>query len=203
MEEIIDLSINWVPPEITYLASFDPETGMVTAVGPSHAFEGVENVVPIDQDTAELIIDGRITITSCSVDVTGEELSISETRSAYKIDDVLHRITDVRHADFENFNIYLTYDNNKMSIELSEEFGGTKKLPESLQPVKKKKVNWSGDTDMNFLVSAYNDPNSLYKIFTIKISELLGNKVVLDLEVPKDFSVYTRRIFKNYVIEQK
>ncbi len=203
MEEVIDLTIDWIPPEIKYLASFDPVTGIVTAVGPSHAFEGVTNVVSIDQDTAELIIEGRISIASCSVDVTGEELTVSETRSAFKIDDVLHRIIDIKHAETENFNIYLTYDNKKLTIELSEEYGGTKELPESLQPVKKKKVNWSGDTDMNFLVSAYNDPNELYKTFTIKISDLIENNVTVEVDVPEEFSVYTRRIFKNYVIEHK
>ena len=200
MEEIVDWITAWTPPEINYLASFDPVTGAVTAVGPSHAFEGIDNVVSIEQDTAELILEGRIPISSCSVDVTGEELTISETRSAYKIDDVLHRIIDIRHADFDNYNVYLTYENNKLFVELSEEYGGTKKL---LQPVKRKKINWSGETDMNFLVTDYNDPNVVYKLFTIKISDLIGNLMSIELENINSFSVYTRRIFKNYVIEYK
>lgn len=200
MEEIIDWSIDWIPPEIKYLASFDPATGAVTAVGPSHAFEGKDNVVPIEQDTAELILEGRIPISSCSVDVTGEDLTISETRSAYKIDDVLHRIIDITHADFDNYNVYLTYKNNRLDVELSEEYGGTKK---PLQPVKRKKINWSGETDMNFLVTDYNDPNVVYKMFTIKISELVGKLVSIELDSIDRFSVYTRRIFKNYVIEYK
>jgi hypothetical protein len=57
---------------------------------------------------------------------------------------------------------------------------------------------------MNFLITDYNDPNVLYKPFTIKISDLVGKKFVLkNLELPTKFSVYTRRLFKNYVLEIK
>lgn len=197
MEEII-----LVPVE--FFALFDPKTGVITAVGPKNAFENEEHKIPMDQEVAELIIEGRINLHTCSVDITGEEYIISETRALYKIDDVLHRIIEIEYSMIDKPNVFLTYKNNSLAIELTEEYGGTKKLPKKFQPVKKKKINWSGNTDMNFLITDYNDPNVLYKLFSIKISDIVGKKFVLkNLDLPEKFSIYTRRLFKNYVMEIK
>jgi hypothetical protein len=197
MEEIILFPVE-------FFAAFNPTTGAIIAVGPKAAFENEEHKIPMDQEVAELIIEGRINLHSCSVDITGEGYVISETRSLYRIDDVLHRIIEIEHADVDKPNVFLTYKKNSLTIELTEEYGGTKKLAKKFQPVKKKKINWSGNTEMNFLITDYNDPNSLYKPFSIKISDLVGKKFVLkNLELPTKFSVYTRRLFKNYVMEIK
>ena len=56
---------------------------------------------------------------------------------------------------------------------------------------------------MDFLITEYNDPNEIYQMFSIKINELIGkNKIIKNLNYDT-FSVYTRRLFKNYVIEYK
>jgi len=190
---------NWKPEPLQYVAVFDPTTGKINAVGPNTAFANEEHKIAIDQDIAEMIIEGRINAETCSVDVTGDELILSETRAVYKIDDVLHRVVEIHHADFNSPNIYITYENKQLTVELSEEYGGTY----AVENAKKKRVNWAGSTDMNFLITDYNDPNVLYKTFSVKISELEGDKFVLDIELPEKFSIYTRRLFKNYVIEIK
>jgi len=204
MEEIeYSYTILSLPPTEFY-ATFNPATGAITAVGPKDAFLNEEYKIPMDQEVAEMIIEGKINLNSCSVDITGEGYTISETRSLYKIDDVLHRIVEVKHAGFEKPNVFLTYKLNSLTIELTEEYGGTKKLSKKFQPVKKKKINWAGNTDMNFLITDYNDPNVLYRPFSIKISDLVGKKFVLkNLQLPTKFSVYTRRLFKNYALEIK
>ena len=207
MEEIIDFDMLFEPiilPPVEFFAVFNPTSGAITAVGPKSAFLNEEHKIPMDQEVAEMIIEGKINLNSCSVDITGDSYVISETRALYKIDDVLHRIVEVQHAEFDKPNVFLTYKANSLTLELTEEYGGTKKLPKKFQPVKKKKINWAGNTDMNFLITDYNDPNVLYKPFSIKISDLVGKKFVLkNLELPTKFSVYTRRLFKNYVLEIK
>ena len=70
--------------------------------------------------------------------------------------------------------------------------------------MKKKNITWSGDTEMRFLLTDYNDPNCIYDTISLKISDLLEkSKKFTNLSLPPKFSVYTRRIFKNYLIDIK
>ena len=209
MEEMMDFDewlANYKQPEIQYFAVYNPDTGQVTAVGPGHAFSAEEHKIPVEQEVAELVLEGKISIHSCFVDTQGTSLEIAETKSMFKIDDVLHRIISKEWTEIEKPDVYLTYERNKKTLrfELTEEFHGTYKQAEKYQPVKQRKVNWSGDTQMNFLITDYNDPNVFYKMITITVNDLIGkSKNVRGLELPEKFSVYTRRIFKNYVIEIK
>jgi hypothetical protein len=209
VEEIIDFDKwleNYTPPEIVYVAVFNPDTGQVTSVGPSYAFETVEHKLPIDSEIAEMILEGKIKIHTCVVDIQAGTLEIAEIKSVFKIDDVLHRIISKEWTDIEKPDIYITYDRSKksMKFELTEEFGGTYKLAEKFQPVKSRKIHWDGDTLMNFLVTEYNDPNILNEMISFKISDLIGQaKIIRSLDLEEKFSVYTRRIFKNYIIEEK
>ena len=163
------------------MATYDPNTGSVVSVGPSYAFEQETYKLNIDSETALLILEGKIQITSCFVEPDGDTMEISEVRSAIKIDDVLHRIISSEFTEVAP-DVLLTY-NGDLTICLSEEYNG------------KRKVRWDGNTDMNFLITDYNDPNIVYNMFTIK--------VITNLNIPGKFSVYTRRLFKNYVIEYK
>jgi hypothetical protein len=208
MEKIIDFD-NWlaeyVPLEITYVAVFDPSTGSVISVGPSHAFKNEKNKISIDQETAESIIEGKIKINSCVIDLSANTLEIAEIKHIFKIDDVLHRIVDKKWSTLEKPELYLTYNSTKkfLKIELSEEIGGTKKIPKKFYPIHKKKIIWDGDTKMNFLITDYNDPNLLFEMISVKINDLIGkSKIFKELEY-ENFSIYTRRIFKNCVIEHK
>lgn len=209
MEEIIDFDQwieNYTPPEITYFAVFNPDTGQVTSVGPSYAFTDIKHKIPIDLEIAEMILEGKIKIHSCVVDIQAGTLEIAEVKSVFKIDDVLHRIISKEWTEIEKPDIYITYDRSKksMKFELTEEFSGTYKLAEKFQPVKARKIHWDGDTVMNFLVTEYNDPNILNKMISFKISDLIGQaKIIRSLDLPEKFSVYTRRVFKNYLIEEK
>jgi hypothetical protein len=206
MEKLMDFDewlANYKPQDPEYFAVFDPQTGEVKSVGPKHAFE---NKILIDREIAEAIIEGNIKIGSCVIDPTANSLEIAEVKNIHKIDDVLHRIQDVAYAaDIEKPDLYITYDTNQktLTVELSEELEGTKKLPEKFQPVKPKKVVWDGDTEMDFLITEYNDPNVLFEMISVKINELKGSSVTFENIDYSRFSVYTRRIFKNCVIEYK
>ena len=207
MEEMIELDEfikNIEIPELTYSATYDPKTGAVISVGPTYAFVDEPNKISLDQETAEQIIEGKIRVTSCFVDITGGNLEIAEVQSVYKIDDVLHRIIEKKWSDITKPEIYLSYNKNKktLTVELTEEFYGTKKVPKKYHPISKRKVIWNGETVMNFLITDYNDPNVLYKMISLTVSDLVGKKKIFkDIELPDRFSIYTRRIFKNYVLE--
>lgn len=208
MEEIIDFDqwlVNYKPQEITYVAVYDPQTGAVKSVGPSHAFENETNKISIDNEIAESIIEGKIKISSCVIDPSEQTLEIAEVKNIFKIDDVLHRIINKKYSDIEKNDLYLTYNkkNKTLKIELSEELRGTKKLPKKFQPVKVKKVVWDGETQMDFLITDYNDPNLLFEMFSVKINDLIEKSVTIKNIDYTDFSVYTRRLFKNCVIEYK
>jgi hypothetical protein len=205
MEKMIDFDqwyLDWTPVPVDYVAVFDPYTGAVLSVGPSHAFINEKHKVPIDKEMAEAIISAEIKISSCLVDINSNSLEIAEIKSVYKIDDVLHRIILKEYSNQKKPDIYLTYKskNKTLKIELSEELGGTKK---PTIPVKKRKIVWDGDTELVFLITDYNDPNILFETISIKIKDLMGkSKLFKDIE-HDHFSVYTRRLFKNYVMDYK
>ncbi len=205
MEKIIDFDewiANYKPQEITYVAVFDPESCRVKSVGPSHAFEHEKYKISVDANTAEAIINGEIKISSCVVDIASGSIEIAEIKSVFKIDDVLHRIVSKKYSNIEKHDIYLSYNSKKktLKIELSSEFGGTKKAKEL---TKLRKIIWDGDTEMNFLVTDYNDPNLFFEMFSVKINELIGKSVLFENINYNNFSIYTRRIFKNYVIDYR
>jgi hypothetical protein len=202
MEKILDFDqwyLNWTPPVIEYVAVFDSQTGAVISVGPSHAFVNEKYKVPIDKETAESIISAEIKIDSCVIDINSNKLEVAEIRSVFKLDNVLHRVISIEYTDQKNSDIYLTYNskNKSLKIELSTEFGGTK-VP--VVPVKERRIVWDGDTEMNFFITDYNDPNVLYEIVSVRIKDLVGKSKIFKNIDYKKFSVYTRRLFKNYVI---
>jgi hypothetical protein len=205
MENQIDFDewlSNYKPVDPEYVAVFDSQTGSVISVGPAHAFETEKNKISIDRELAESIINAEIKISSCVVDINLNKLEIAEIKNVYKIDDVLHRIISTEYFDIKDPDVYLTHnlENKTLKIELSKEFGGTKK-PKI--PYKSRNILWDGDTEMNFFITDYNDPNVLFEIFSVKINELIGNPKIVKYFNYTNFSVYTRRLFKNYVIEYK
>lgn len=190
----------FVEVELEYVAVYDPETGFVKSVGPSHAFENEKYKIPLDNEIAESILTAEIQIHNCLVDVNSQTLEIAEVKNLVKIDDVLHRVISLEYSNVSKSDIYLTFDSAQktLKIELSEEFGGTKKLNVD---IKQRKIVWDGDTEMRFIITDYNDPNVTFDMFSVKINELVGDCKVIDNFNYDKFSVYTRRLFKNYVIE--
>jgi hypothetical protein len=207
MEEIIELEplvISQVP--LVYVALFNPDTGEIVSIGPEAAFEHETNKIVIDNETAERVIEGKIRIQNCFVDLSTGTFEIAELKNVYKIDDVLHRVVDKKWSDIEKPDLFVTFNKKKktLTFELTEELGGSKKLPKKYQPVKKRKVIWEGSLEMNFLVTDYNDPNVLYMMISFRISDLSEAPMVYEgVTLPEKFSVYTRRLFKNYVMEVK
>lgn len=206
MEEIIDLEEflnNLNIPEPEYAAVFEEETGKITSVGPLFAFEDIKNKVVIDKEVAIDILENRIPIEKCFIDPRTKKPIITEVRSLRKIDDILHRVIDVKWATSEHIDLYISYNRKKkmLKFQLTEELGGTKKT--KTQRIKSK-ISLSGETKMDFMITDYNDPNVEYESFSVLVSELVKKtKTFNDVELPETFSVYTCRLFDNYVLEIK
>ena len=103
----------------------------------------------------------------------------------------------------KDFEIYITYNTKKKSLkfELTSEYGGSKK-----SKFKKKRVNaWAGDTNMRFFITDYNDPNIFYQAIDLSVANLMEYGIVVNKlhKLPEKFSIFTRRLFENYVIEYK
>ena len=138
MEEVIDFDEwlkDYVPPEVSYVAVYNPDTGFVKSVGPSHAFENERYKIPLDAETAESILTAETPIHNCLVDINSQTLEIAEVKNLIKIDDVLHRIISLEYSTVEKNDVYITYNttHKALTVELSEEFGGTKQLDISVK----------------------------------------------------------------------
>lgn len=201
MEELMDFD-QWILQqqeiEIKYWAVYDPNTGNVIGIYPSPAGEQFEHRIEVDREVAENIQSGITSIQNCFVDITSATLEIAEVKSLTKIDDVLHRVTESRWSEIVEPDIFISYKGTNLTVEMTEKFHGTRKVGIDVKP---RKVHWSGNTEILLLVTDYNDPNVLYHMLSLTIDELIDNKKVFEITVPGKFSVYTRRIFKNYVLE--
>lgn len=186
-----------------YMAKFDPISGTVLSVGPHYAFANDENVLQIENNIAEMIIEGEINIFNCAVDIKNFTFELVERQNIFKIDDILHRLVDSKWSEDADADIYVTFDKSDKTfkIQLTEEFYGTKKVL-STALVKKRKIIWSGETILHFYITKYNDPHLLYSKFDVILKDLVENEVIIKgLNIPEKFSVYTRRVLKKYVME--
>lgn len=178
--------------EIIYYAVFDSSTGQITGIYPSHSCPETNYKIHIDDDIALSILEGKTNLNSYAIDISSGGLEITETKSLTKMDDVLHRIIDQRWSKNNDNDVLICADipNKKLIITLSEKF------------YKFKKIQWNGSTEMLFLITNYNDPNSLYYTVSVTVDQLFKSRS-LDCPVnfPKEFSIYTKRIFKNYIMK--
>jgi hypothetical protein len=197
-----DTWIETLPPiTVEYYVIFDPTTGKITGIYPDHAATEIKNKILIDTDIAESVFEGKITLNSYMIDLTSDNLEFIEIQTLNKIDDVLHRVVDKQWTNKIDNDVFLTYDRTQsiFIVELAKKYNGTR----IVEDVQSKKVHWTGSTEMLFLLTAYNDPNYLNYSISVTLDELIEKKKVIDnIVLPKKFSVYTRRLFKNYIIEE-
>lgn len=193
---------NYRPAPAKFVAVFDPQTGKVISVGPECAFVNEKHQVAIDTETAESIITAEIQIEKCRIDITSGSLEIAEIKTLTKLDDVLHRIISTEFATTVDADVFLTYVKKTkiLKIQLTSVFGGTKKIKNSQG---RRNLIWDGSTEMDFFITDYNDPHLIFDTCSVTINDLVGKTVTVK-DISQDrFSVYTRRLFKNYVIEHK
>lgn len=187
---------------VKYFALFDPVNGSISGVYPNTALPDSKTLVEIDDETAGLIHEGKIQLQNCFVDLDSGKFEIAELKVLNKIDDLLHRIVEKQWASMDKEDIYVKYlsTSGSLRFELTDRLGGTKKSGSQ----SKRKLHWDGSTTMTFLVTEYNDPNIVYEVIRFKIDDIVGKTKTHKLKsTPGKFSLYTKRIFPNYVIESK
>jgi hypothetical protein len=184
-----------------FFVKYEPSDGSIVGLYPEHAVKNELHTVEVDDETAQLINDGKIQLSSCFVDFDSGNFQIAELQVINKIDDVLHRIIEKKWSSFKGEeDLYLTYNlkNTELTFELSSKYNGTKKSSSKQQ----RKIRWTGSTQMTFLITDYNDPNVIIQVVTMSIDDLIDNSQTVKIDHPLEkFSVYTRRFFPNYTIE--
>jgi hypothetical protein len=192
MEQITDFDqwfSNLTFPEIEYYAIFKEDTGEVIGIYPSHSAKNIKNKILVDQEFADSIINGHISMSSCFVDDSGESLEIIQTCSIQKIDDILHRIIDKKFATFNDPDISIIYTDNKLTFSLSHR-------------IKNKKIKWDTNSELRFIVSEYNDPHKIIKVIGFTLKDLYNNDLTFECNLSKkQFSIFTSRIFKKYIFQ--
>ena len=193
MEDAIKDLIEWMQSlpvtEIRYYAVFDPASGCILGIYPDQVCPIVANKIEVDEEIAQSVFEGKTLLTSYVVNTDDNSLVIIENKSLKKIDDVLHRIVDKFWTDITDPDVIVSVSSKKISIQLSDKF------------YKSRKIYWDGSTEMLFLVTDYNDPNGLHETFSTTVDNLFNSKIIeFEINVPLNFSIYTRRIFKNYVM---
>jgi hypothetical protein len=186
--------------DIQYYATFD-ESGTVTGILSEFSSKDMPNRIAVDKEIAESVIQGKTTLNSYVVDLTSATVEFIEIHALQKIDDVLHRVVGKNWSSEIDNDVFLTYNRKQqqLTIELSSKYNGTK-VVENVRP---KKVHWAGSTELSFLITHYNDPSYLEQLVVVKIDEIIGHKkIITGLNLPVNFSIYTRRLFKNYVVEE-
>jgi hypothetical protein len=204
MEEelvLFDESIKNQSSEKEFWAVYNEETGKIIGVYPNKTADAFLNKIKIDNELAESIQQGLTSLDSCSVDLYNDELVILESQPLIKIDDVLHRVIEKKWAHASDFDLYLKYNqkNKTFKVSLSDKFFGKKKTSSGNT---KHRIRWDENTEISLLLTEYNDPNVLYYTIELKLEEIISkDKIFKNIDLPKHFSVYTKRLFKNYVIE--
>lgn len=192
-QELMDFD-KWIEIQqnnvIEYHAAYNID-GEVISVGPSSSFQQYVTTIKIDDDIALAIFDGRENLFSYRVDIKTKtliRLNNFATHSLTKIDDVLHRVIDRKWSKINSPDILIRHDttNSKLTFSMNNKY---------------KKNIWEGDTEMNFLITDYNDPNILLQLITFKVGDIASSDKVFSVKSYAKFSVYTRRLFDQYVID--
>ncbi len=196
MEEKLDLPLfdQWIKtievPEETYFFEFDSE-GNVIALHPGQTVSKIKNKIQVDNSIALAIYEQGETLRHYKVDVISGrviKVNLASITGLHKIDDVLHRVIDKRWSNITKPDIAIEY-NRQESL-----------LTFKINPLLKT-VEWQGDQEMVFLVTEYNDPNVLQEMISFNVNELVKYPQRIKVELPKKFSIYTRRIFDKYTYE--
>jgi hypothetical protein len=206
VEEVIDFD-EWINSrkdvELIYWAVYDVETGIIRGIYPNNSADEFPNKIQIDTELALSIQEGTTLLSSCFVDLSADVLEISQIKSLITIDDILHRIVENKwttETDNDIFIDYYTYE-SKIEVSMASKFQGTREIQSSGT---NRKIHWQTDTEMLLLITDYNDPNVVYYMLSLTIADLINqNKIFEIIQLDKQFSIYTRRLFKNYVMEIK
>lgn len=194
MEEVEDF-FEWAKkitiPEVKYFAVYEPETGKIKKVSPDFSCVDDDYKIEISNDVALSILERKTSLRSYRVDVIEGKLEFVEIRSLNKIDDILHRIIEDKWSSVDENDFYVIVNRRQSTITFSLD-----------EKYKNKKMLYDGSTKLQFFLTDYNDPNIWFHTFVFNINDIKSKDQTYHYVLPKKFSFYTRRIFKNYVYSE-
>ena len=196
MEEITDFD-KWlqtfVADPIEYYAIYNPQSAEVIGIYPRNSAREIEHKVLIDLDLAESIFEGRVSLRSCFVDEVDDILQVVQTQSVRQIDDILHRVVSKEFATFDEADLCITFNSELNTITLL-----------LIEKLKRKNIRWGNSTVLKFLITEYNDPHKVIQVITTTLENLyITDQTFEYIGTDKNFSVFTSRIFKNYIFEKQ
>lgn len=184
---------DFIAPKIEYFAIYDPKTYAVIGVYPGQAASLIENKVLIDIELAKKILEGHLSLSSCFVDISDETIEIVQTHTVVKIDDILHRVPNRCYTIINDEDLNILFDETEKCFKFSLS-----------DKIKNKKIHWAGDTELQFLITEYNDPHKIYQVIQFKLEDLYKNNLLINYTGDNlDFSIFTSRIFKKYIFEKQ
>ena len=195
MEKVTDFDTfiaNYIPQKPEYEAIYN-EQGMVISISPKGMSNNISNKIPIDDEIVEQIHAGNLHLHNCFVDMESGDLEITRQEYLKKIDDIFHRIPEkkfVGKSISQDIMVVFRKKTSKIKFSMSK-------------TLKSKKIRWAGDTMLSFYITDYNDPHRIIEKIEMTIDDLYKSDVSFELAIENRFSVFTRRILKNYVIEYK
>jgi hypothetical protein len=195
MEKVTDFDsfiANYIPQKPEYEAIYN-EQGLVISISPKGMSDNISNKISIDDEIVEQIHAGNLHLHNCFVDMESGDLEIIRQEYLKKIDDIFHRIPEKKFVEKSiSHDILVVFRKKSSKIKFSMS-----------KTLKSKKIRWAGDTVLSFYVTDYNDPHRIIEKIEMTIDDLYKSDVSFDLAIGNRFSVFTRRILKNYVIEYK
>lgn len=196
MEEITDfdaLLASMIETTNEYYAIYKPATGEVIGVYPNHSAANIEYKILISQDLADDVFSGKVALNSCFVDEVDGELQIVQTQTINKIDDILHRITLQEYTDIQAADCTVEYNSETELVTVS-----------LCKKIKNKKIKLNSETELKFLITEYNDPHKIIQVIKTTLDDLYAEDACFQyIGTTKHFSVFTSRIFKNYIFVKK
>jgi len=207
MEEMIDFD-EWFESiqnkKVKYYLVYNAESGKVVSVCPEGPCPPNELKIEISSDMAESIFNGSINPDSLEVDHISQTVKIIEVETSVKVDYVMHRVPEKNNSTVNDVDIYIRYERNKkqLTFELTEKFGGTYRA-ETNDTIRKEPF-WNDDLTVDYMIGDLNDPNIFNETITVRISDMIGNKLIYDnIDLPEQFSIYySKRILRNHVFEE-
>lgn len=189
--------------DMTRYVYYDPETGIIKYIAGSLVYD--LPYVSVEYDQVKGIIEGTDNLENYKIVFSPDDKDFvfikkeDEEETLETIDEIIFKIpfiTDtsypLQHDPFNDITVIQDYTDTCWKIYINALL---------IKSLKSKHLYF--DKEFHFYITAYNDPNILYKTMIIPMKELLENSYFI---IPFDFldysetkiSIFTRKIFTKY-----